>query len=502
MTTLIIRGLALLLLVSATTLHAQVPQFLNYQGRVAVGSSNFDGTGQFKFALVNANGSTTYWSNDGSSTAGSEPATAVALTVSKGLYSVQLGDTTLPNMTAVPFGVFANADVRLRVWFDDGVNGSQMLAPDQRIAAVGYSLITAGVNLPVTTSATAGVIGQNGSPLIHSFGTSNFFAGASSGNFALTGSDNAAVGLGTLSAITTGHKNVAIGSAALAANTTGLANTAAGYNALSQTTVGNQNTANGAYALSTNDSGSNNTASGYAALQYNTSGSSNTALGWQAMTDNTTGGNNIAVGRRAGQNLTTGSNNIDIGHSGVAGESNIIRIGDGSTQTDTYLTGVVHGNGSALTGITATSLASGSVTSTQIASGAVGSTQLASGLTLGGTTTGTFSGSLAGNASTATSAVSFSGSLAGNVTGTQSATVVATVGGVTAANVASGANLANAATSANTVSTIVKRDASGNFSAGTLTVAGRITLPTTSSSTVGVITQNGSTLISTYGLSN
>ena len=37
-------------------LHAQVPQFLNYQGRVAVNGVNFDGSGQFKFALVDAAG--------------------------------------------------------------------------------------------------------------------------------------------------------------------------------------------------------------------------------------------------------------------------------------------------------------------------------------------------------------------------------------------------------------------------------------------------------------
>jgi hypothetical protein len=47
--------------------------------------------------------------------------------------------------------------------------------------------------------------------------------------------------------------------------------------------------------------------------------------------------------------------------------------------------------------------------------------------------------------------------------------VVGNVGGVTAANVATGAGLANTATNVNTVSTIVKRDASGNFAAGTVT---------------------------------
>ena len=64
-------------------------------------------------------------------------------------------------------------------------------------------------------------------------------------------------------------------------------------------------------------------------------------------------------------------------------------------------------------------------TDSAIANGAVGSSQLASGLTLAGTTTGTFSGPLTGNATTATSAVSFTGSLAGDVTGTQGATAIA-----------------------------------------------------------------------------
>lgn len=69
----------------------------------------------------------------------------------------------------------------------------------------------------------------------------------------------------------------------------------------------------------------------------------------------------------------------------------------------------------------------------------------------------------------ANSATNFSGPLVGDVTGPQGATVAATVGGVSAANVASGATAANAAASANTASTIVKRDASGNFAAGTVT---------------------------------
>jgi hypothetical protein len=140
-----------------TILHAQVPQLINYQGRLLVGPSNFSGTGQFKFALVDATGSTTFWSNDGTSIAGSEPSDFVSLGVSHGLYSVLLGDTSIANMTAIPVAVFNNSDVRLRVWFNDGTHGSQLLAPDQRIAAVGYA-VTASSAASVPASGVTGIV--------------------------------------------------------------------------------------------------------------------------------------------------------------------------------------------------------------------------------------------------------------------------------------------------------------------------------------------------------
>ena len=108
---------------------------------------------------------------------------------------------------------------------------------------------------------------------------------------------------------------------------------------------------------------------------------------------------------------------------------------------------------------------------TQLPGAVVTNTQ--TGVTLGGT----FSGTLTGNADTATTANNFSGSLSGDVTGTQGATVVVNVGGQSAANIAAGASAANAATSAATISTIVKRDTSGNFSAGSITLGGSLTLP-------------------------
>lgn len=143
----------LLLLAQAVTVPAQVPQLISYQGRVAVDGVNFDGPGQFKFAFVNAAGATTYWSNDGSSSAGSEPDAAITLPVSKGLYSVLLGDATLDHMSIVPATVFIHGDVHLRVWFSDGVNGFQQLTPDRRIAAVGYAMMADRVSDGAITTA-------------------------------------------------------------------------------------------------------------------------------------------------------------------------------------------------------------------------------------------------------------------------------------------------------------------------------------------------------------
>ena len=128
---------------------AQVPPLLHYQGRVRVSGTDFTGSGQFKFALVDGATGASLWSNDGTSAAGSQPASAVNLAVSAGLYSVFLGE----NMSALAPSVFAvGGDVRLRVWFNDGANGWQQMSPDQRVASVGYALMAATVPNGAITS--------------------------------------------------------------------------------------------------------------------------------------------------------------------------------------------------------------------------------------------------------------------------------------------------------------------------------------------------------------
>ena len=136
---ILIAALASCLLANPLTTFA-APPLINYQGRIVVGTTNFNSppNGLFKFALVNADGTASYWSNTATTPFPTEPTAAVSLPVTKGLYSVLLGDTTIPNMIAIPTSAFGAPDLRLRVWFSDGTNGFQQLTPDQRLAPTAY----------------------------------------------------------------------------------------------------------------------------------------------------------------------------------------------------------------------------------------------------------------------------------------------------------------------------------------------------------------------------
>ncbi len=118
------------------------PSIVSYQGKVMVNNAPYNGVGYFKFAIVNAAGNHTYWSNDGSSTAGSEPAQAVPLDVEHGLFSVFLGDTNLSGMTqSLTPQVFAASERYLRIWFRAASSGAfERLTPDVCIGAVPYAL--------------------------------------------------------------------------------------------------------------------------------------------------------------------------------------------------------------------------------------------------------------------------------------------------------------------------------------------------------------------------
>lgn len=119
---------------------AAVPLVVNHQGRISVEDAPFGGIGAFRFALVDSVSGLNLWTNDGSGIGTSQPPVApVSLVVINGVYNTGLGNTAVPGMAALPSDVFDNSGVVLRIWFDDGVNGSQYLTPDQPLSSAAYA---------------------------------------------------------------------------------------------------------------------------------------------------------------------------------------------------------------------------------------------------------------------------------------------------------------------------------------------------------------------------
>lgn len=117
------------------------PTTVLYQGYVTVEDTPHDGTGYLKFAVVNAAGNTTYWSNNGTSTGGSQPTAAVSLPVNDGYFTILLGDTSLSGMTqSLSPSVFAGPARYLRVWFATSASGPFTQLSLVPIAAVPYAL--------------------------------------------------------------------------------------------------------------------------------------------------------------------------------------------------------------------------------------------------------------------------------------------------------------------------------------------------------------------------
>ncbi len=120
---------------------------------MAVGDTYFDGSGAFKFGLVNPGATQIFWLNAPDADSDGEPDAAVTLPVRRGLYSVLLGDTGLVNMAPLTVAVFREPEIYLRVWFDDGTHGFERLEPDQRVVPPPYALLAADVPDGLITAA-------------------------------------------------------------------------------------------------------------------------------------------------------------------------------------------------------------------------------------------------------------------------------------------------------------------------------------------------------------
>jgi hypothetical protein len=137
---------ALAIAVTVSTTLAQVPGIIQYQGRVTSNGTNFTGTGQFKFAIIDTViTGTAVWNNAGVMDPFGEPFTSVPVPVNDGLFIVGLGDTTLSNMLTIPASIFTYQSLKLRIWFSDGVGAFAALSPDQPITSVGFAMMAAGV---------------------------------------------------------------------------------------------------------------------------------------------------------------------------------------------------------------------------------------------------------------------------------------------------------------------------------------------------------------------
>jgi nitrous oxidase accessory protein NosD len=117
-----------------------VPPVVNYQGRVSKAGMPYDGPGVFKFAVCSQFGTTTYWSNDGTSTNCNEPAGGLSIPVDNGIYHIGLGDVNIPGMVPLSPSVFQNNNLFLSVWFGDTVSSIERLLPAQPITSVPYAM--------------------------------------------------------------------------------------------------------------------------------------------------------------------------------------------------------------------------------------------------------------------------------------------------------------------------------------------------------------------------
>ncbi|HEY1788214.1 MAG TPA: tail fiber domain-containing protein [Verrucomicrobiae bacterium] len=292
---------------------------------------------------------TTYWSNDGTSTNGSEPAVAVSVPVTNGLFTVILGDTTQFGMGSIPAALFSfQPNLQLRIWFNDNTHGFAAVNPAQNLTPAPYATsantannVDNGLTVQYNTNGAPNVVGGYQANFVSnniygatiSGGGQANFSNSVTADFGTVGGGGGNIASGFASTVSGGDGNTASSPDGSATVGGGYANTASGdsstvaggslnsaesYNA----TIGggNDNAVNGFAA--TVGGGDGNTAGGdygtvmggennYAGGEASVSGYFNTASGFCSTIpggyDNTASGNYSFAAGTGAQALHIGS---------------------------------------------------------------------------------------------------------------------------------------------------------------------------------------------------
>ena len=108
-----------------------VPQTITFQGRLTESNVPVTATRNMRFAIVDSTGTTTYWQSNASN--------AIPVSVNQGIYTINLGDTSIGNMAALtPDTLDITTQAYLRVW----VAGT-LLTPDIPLNAAPYAYLAA-----------------------------------------------------------------------------------------------------------------------------------------------------------------------------------------------------------------------------------------------------------------------------------------------------------------------------------------------------------------------
>jgi len=212
------------------------------------------------------------------------------------------------------------------------INGSTMVAILPGVDSIAYGVYAGTSNI---TGGNYNVFVGNSAGASNTTGTQNSFVGAYAGYSNTTASENSFFGYYAGYKNTTGIDNSFLSRAAGYFNTTGTQNSFVGSTAGYSNSTGKNNSIMGTFAGLYNQTGSANSIFGSEAGGFNNWGgsgsfSSSTIVGYQAGNKVTTGGDNILVGYRAGYGVTTGTGNIVIGYNkdtSAPGASNELNIG-------------------------------------------------------------------------------------------------------------------------------------------------------------------------------